>query len=34
MINAILAYVSTFFGQAKNHVGQVRIVNHLPGMAN
>ena len=32
--NAILAYVTTYFGQARHYVGQVKILNYLPAMVN
>ena len=32
IIHAILAYVITYFGQAKNYVGQVKNINYLPGI--
>ena len=25
---------STYFGQVKNYIGQVKIINYLPGMAS
>ena len=33
-MHAILAYIITYFGQAKNFVGQVKIINCLPGMVS
>ena len=27
-------YIITYFGQAKNYVGQVKDINNLPGMAS
>ena len=32
IINDMLAYVTTYFGQAKNYVGQVKIINYLSGL--
>ena len=32
--NTILAYDFTYFGQAKNYIGQVKVINYLPGMAS
>ena len=34
IIPAILAYVITYFGQAKNDVGQVKIITYLPHMVS
>ena len=32
IIHDILAYFITYFGQARNYVGQVKFINYLPGM--
>ena len=32
--DTFLDYVITYFGQVKNYVGQVKIINDLPGMAS
>ena len=34
ILNAILAHNMTFYGQAKNHVGQVKIIKYLPDMVS
>ena len=34
IIHDILAYVITYFGQARNYVGQVKIINYLHGMVS
>ena len=34
IIYAILAYVITYFGQAINYVGQVKIIYYLPGVGS
>ena len=31
LIHAILEYVINYFGQATNYVGQIEIINYLPG---